>query len=185
MARERPPSRPHSTPRPPSSLDSIVVASGAGFRKLAGCPGYIAPLAAALKPTVRSDSAPAIVIGHPLVAVRPGSLRRELRRQFNHAVHAGGCRRHHRLGHRRCTNRSPAASASARITEMTSGCRRVARDVRLLLRGSASRRCIQRSLFILSFCRRGCDEGVNSAQDRRPAFGANRKTFAHFGTYQF
>jgi hypothetical protein len=31
----------------------------------------------------------------------------------NHAVHAGGCRRHHRLGHRMRTHRSPAAGASA------------------------------------------------------------------------
>jgi hypothetical protein len=41
--------------------------------------------------------------------------------------------------------------------------RRVARDDRLLLRGSTSRRCIQRSFFILSsvvFCRRDCGTAV-------------------------
>ena len=72
------PARP---PRSPSSLDSIVVASGAGLRKLAGCPGYIAPLAAALKRTVPSDSAPdracthKIAIGDSdLINVRFGSL---------------------------------------------------------------------------------------------------------------
>ena len=41
------------------ALDSIVLASGRGSELRADCPGYIAPLAAALKPTVRSDSAPA------------------------------------------------------------------------------------------------------------------------------
>jgi hypothetical protein len=40
------------------------------------------------------------------------------------AVHAGRCRRHDRLGHRRCANGSPVAGASARITEMTHGPRR-------------------------------------------------------------
>src|SRR3954470_15029817 len=44
----------------------------------------------------------------------------------NHAVHAGGCRRHDRLGHRGRTDRSPVAGTSARITEMTSGSRREA-----------------------------------------------------------
>ena len=62
MAYERPPSRSRSTPRSPSSLDSIVVASGAVFPALAGCPGYVDPLAAALKRTVPLDSAPAIVV---------------------------------------------------------------------------------------------------------------------------
>jgi hypothetical protein len=56
----------HPTPaRPlgsPSSLDNIVLASGAVFPALAGCPGYVDPLAAALKRTVPSDSAPAIVV---------------------------------------------------------------------------------------------------------------------------
>ena len=39
-------------------------------------------------------------------------------------MHAGGCRRHDRLGHCRRTDRSPAAGASARITEMMRGPRR-------------------------------------------------------------
>jgi hypothetical protein len=39
------------------------------------------------------------------------------------AVHAGRCGSHDRLGHRRRAERSSAASASARITEMMRGCR--------------------------------------------------------------
>ena len=39
-------------------------------------------------------------------------------------MHAGGCRRHDRLGHCRRTDRSPAAGTSARITEMMRGPRR-------------------------------------------------------------
>jgi hypothetical protein len=80
---------------------------------------------------------------------RPESLRRELPARLannerppskphspvNHAVHAGGCRRHHRLGHRRRTHRSPVPSASARITEMTSGSRRGLRAACLLPSG--------------------------------------------------
>ena len=42
-ARERSPSRPHSTAGGSVTLDSIVLASGAGFRKLGGCPGYRDP----------------------------------------------------------------------------------------------------------------------------------------------
>ena len=39
------------------------------------------------------------------------------------AVHAGRCGSHDRLGHRRRADGSPAASASARITEMMRACR--------------------------------------------------------------
>jgi hypothetical protein len=61
------------------------------------------------------------------------------------AVHAGGCRRHDRLGHRRRTDRSPVAGTSARITEMTSGPRRGSSSrlplaVRAVPRRSFSRR---------------------------------------------
>ena len=62
----------------------------------------------------------------------------------NHAVHAGGCRRHHRLGHRGCTDRSPIAGTSARITEMTSGSRRRARER-------------------IASCREGCTEAILAA----------------------
>ena len=73
MARERLPSRSCSTPRSPSSLDKYRRGVRSGLRKLAGCPGYVSPLAAALEreyPRTRSGYSSS----YPLVAVRPGSL---------------------------------------------------------------------------------------------------------------
>ena len=81
----------------------------------------------------------------------------------NRAVHAGRCRRHDRLGHRGRTDRSPAASASARITEMTSGCRRGASSRRLPLAARLGIETMHSGwLPSVVFCRRGCDEGVNA-----------------------
>ena len=175
MARERPPSRPARPPRSPSSLDSIVLASGAVF--------VSSPAARAMSPPGRGAQtgstlglAPAIVLATRWPRrVRDRSGANSLlncannerppsqpHSPVNHAVHAGGCRRHDRLGHRRRTDRSPVAGASARVTEMMRGSRRSLASCR---EASASRRCIQPGLFILSsvvFCRRGCDEGVNS-----------------------
>ena len=176
LARGRLPSRTRSTPRSPSSLDSIVLASGAGLRKLGGCPGYSAPLAAALKRAVPSDSAPAIVSTRWPRRVRDRSGANSLldcannerspskpHSPVNHAVHAGGCRRHDRLGHRGRTDRRPAAGASARITEMTSGCRRGASRrlplaARLVIETMHSARPFHFAVGCL--CRRGCDEEV-------------------------
>jgi hypothetical protein len=69
----------------------------------------------------------------------------------NHAVHAGGCRRHHRLGHRGCTDRSPAAGTSTRITEMTSGSRRGASSRLPLAVRAVPRRSSRRTASAYSF----------------------------------
>ena len=192
MARDR------STPRSPSALDSIVLAPGRGFELRAGCPGYVDPLAAALKRAVPSDSL-GYSRSYPLAAARPGShLANSLlgcasnerppskpHSPVNHAVHAGGCRRRDRLGHRGRTDRSPAAGASARITEMTSGCRRGGFEP--LASCCEARLETMHFSLAFSFCRwlsvpAGLRRGRERAQDLRSAFGANRKTFARFET---
>jgi hypothetical protein len=122
LARERP--GPAPSRRPP--LGPPIVSPS----KISSCPPDRGP---SFEPTAR-----AIVVATPLVAAIPDRpLANSLLDCANNerppskphspvgrAVHAGRCGRHDRLGHRRRTDRSPAAGTSARITEMTSGCRR-------------------------------------------------------------
>jgi hypothetical protein len=56
LAHERTPSRPRSATGSLPLDNNIVLTSGPGSELRADCPGYVDPLAAALKPAVPSDS---------------------------------------------------------------------------------------------------------------------------------
>ena len=76
MARERPPNRPPLDRRGLRHFDSIVLASGAVSRKLAGCRGYVDPGRGAQTGSTLG-LAPAIVVATRWPRRRPGSLPRD------------------------------------------------------------------------------------------------------------
>ena len=121
--------------QPGSPSPTRVLASGAVSPSLADCPSYIAP--AALRTGNTLGLAPATVVSYrglwrvrdrfcanyPLNYANNERSSSQPHSPVGRAVHAGRCGSHDRLGHRRRADRSPAASASARITEMMRACR--------------------------------------------------------------
>ena len=116
-------------PQPGSPSPTRVLASGAVSPSLADCPSYIAPAALGLAPaTVVSYRClwrvrDRFCANYPLNYANNERSSSQPHSPVGRAVHAGRCGSHDRLGHRRRADRSPAASASARITEMMRACR--------------------------------------------------------------